>query len=149
MGAAPGGAVRDELAFSTACGYPRVACRTGRGRKRLERRALQCGGAAVRRWGPWGRGGLVGGAALLPLFPGHLPERPAVVPVQAALGAGDVDDVAGLDVLVEPDGVLGRLPDASVADVGVAQSVGVARSLVQVFAAVGDAHRVVDEFLVV
>src|SRR5215475_8173052 len=101
--------------------------------------------------GPRQRGGgdRPGGAALQPGCPGLLPVAPPVVPGERAWGAGDGHGVAPVSGVPPPGCAVDRHPDAAVAAVLHPQAPETAGALVQVLAAVGDLHVVVDDLVVV
>src|SRR6266536_2557990 len=96
-----------------------------------------------------GCGDRPGGAALQPGWPGLLPVAPAVVPGEHARGAGDGHRVAPVGGVPPPGCAVGSHPDAAVTAVLHTQAPQTAGALVQVLAAVGDLHVVVDDLVVV
>src|SRR4249920_151518 len=96
-----------------------------------------------------GCGDRPGGAALQPGWPGLLPVAPAVVPGERARRAGNGHRVAPVRGVPPPGCAVDRHPDAAVAAVLDAEAPETAGALVQVLAAVGDLHVVVDDLVVI
>src|SRR5258708_4424518 len=89
------------------------------------------------------------GALPQQVVPVLLPEAPAIAGLKFPRSAGDLDDVAALAEVEEPDGVFRAQIDAAVAHVGVALVPDRPRRTVLVLPAVGDAHRPVHVLPVV